>query len=53
MDTILPLVDALYSIHMDDKAFKHSIEFGVLHPLYCREAETSSGGRPSLYGTME
>jgi len=31
MDAVLPLVDALYSIYMDDKAFKHSIEFGVLY----------------------
>lgn len=31
MDSVLPLVDALYSIYMDDRAFRHSIEFGVLY----------------------
>ena len=30
-DSILPIVDALYSIYMDDKAFKESIEWGVLY----------------------
>ena len=30
-DSVLPVVDALYSIYMDDRDFKESIEWGVLY----------------------
>ena len=48
MDSVLPLVDALYSIYMDDKAFKHSIEFGVLYSSVLPGSGNIVGGRAVL-----
>lgn len=48
MDSVLPLVDALYSIYMDDKAFKHSIEFGVLYSSVLPGSGNIIGGRAVL-----
>nr|WP_206203820.1 amidohydrolase [Thermococcus sp. 21S9] len=45
MDSVLPLVDALYSIYMDDKAFKHSIEFGVLYSSVLPGSGNIIGGK--------
>ncbi len=45
MDSVLPLVEALYSIYMDDKAFKHSIEFGVLYSSILPGSGNVIGGR--------
>ncbi|ASJ04626.1 amidohydrolase [Thermococcus barossii] len=45
MDAVLPLVDALYSIYMDDKAFKHSIEFGVLYSSVLPGSGNIIGGK--------
>lgn len=48
MDSVLPLADALYSIYMDDKAFKHSIEFGVLYSSILPGSGNIIGGKGVL-----
>ena len=44
-DSVLPIVDALYSIYMDDKAFKESIEWGVLYSCVLPGSGNIIGGR--------
>jgi imidazolonepropionase-like amidohydrolase len=53
MDAVLPLVDALYSIYMDDKAFKHSIEFGVLYSSILPGSGNIIGGKAVLIKNYE
>ncbi|MCD6156767.1 MAG: amidohydrolase [Euryarchaeota archaeon] len=48
MDSVLPLVDALYSIYMDDHAFENSIEFGVLYSSVLPGSGNIIGGRGAL-----
>ncbi len=48
MDSFLPLVDAIYSIYMDDKAFKDSIQFGVLYSCVLPGSGNVIGGRAVL-----
>ncbi|HID25862.1 MAG TPA: imidazolonepropionase [Thermoplasmata archaeon] len=48
MNAVCPLVDALYSIYMDDKAFKESIEFGVLYSHVMPGSGNIVGGRTVL-----
>ncbi len=48
MDSFLPLVDALYSVYMDDKAFKDSIQFGVLYSCILPGSGNIIGGRAVL-----
>ncbi|OYT25860.1 MAG: imidazolonepropionase [Thermoprotei archaeon ex4572_64] len=45
MDTILPHLDALYSIYMDDKSFRESIEFGVLYSCVMPGSGNVIGGK--------
>ena len=44
-DTILPMVDALYSIYMDDKSFRESIEWGVLYSCILPGSGNIIGGK--------
>ena len=44
-DSILPVVDALYSIYMDDKSFRESIEWGVLYSCVLPGSGNIIGGR--------
>ena len=44
-DTVLPIVDAIYSIYMDDKSFKESIEWGVLYSCVLPGSGNIIGGR--------
>ena len=44
-DSILPIVDALYSIYMDDKSFRESIEWGVLYSCILPGSGNIIGGR--------
>lgn len=53
MDAVLPLVDALYSIYMDDKAFKHSVEFGVLYSSILPGSGNIIGGKAVLIKNYE
>jgi len=48
MESVLPLVDALYSIYMDDHAFENSIEFGVLYSSVLPGSGNVIGGRGVL-----
>lgn len=45
LDSILPLVDALNSIYMDDKSFKESIEHGVLYSCILPGSGNIIGGK--------
>lgn len=47
-ETILPLADALYSIYLDDKAFKESIEHGVLYSCVLPGSGNIIGGKGVL-----
>ncbi len=47
-DTVLPLADALYSIYLDDKAFKESIEHGVLYSCVLPGSGNIIGGKGVL-----
>jgi len=44
-DSVLPHVDALYSIYMDDKSFKESIEWGVLYSCVLPGSGNIIGGK--------
>ncbi len=44
-DSILPVADALYSVYMDDKSFKESIEWGVLYSCVLPGSGNIIGGR--------
>ncbi len=48
MDTILPYIDALASIYMDDPSFRDSIEFGVLYSCVLPGSGNIIGGRAVL-----
>ncbi len=45
LDSILPVIDALYSIYMDDKSFKESIEWGVLYSCVLPGSGNIIGGK--------
>jgi len=45
LDSILPHVDALYSIYMDDESFKESIEWGVLYSCVLPGSGNIIGGK--------
>jgi len=45
MDSILPYLDALTSIYMDDPAFRDSIEYGVLYSCVLPGSGNIIGGR--------
>ncbi len=47
-DSVLPLVDALSSVYMDDKAFRESIEFGVLYSCVLPGSGNIIGGRGAV-----
>ena len=44
-DSVLPIADALYSIYMDDKSFRESIEWGVLYSCVLPGSGNIIGGR--------
>ncbi|MCD6323685.1 MAG: amidohydrolase [Desulfurococcales archaeon] len=44
-DSVLPLVDALHSIYMDDVSFKESIEWGVLYSCVLPGSGNIIGGK--------
>lgn len=48
MDTILPHLDALASIYMDDPSFRDSVEFGVLYSCVMPGSGNVIGGRAVL-----
>jgi len=47
-ETVLPLADALYSIYLDDKAFKESIEHGILYSCVLPGSGNIIGGKGVL-----
>jgi len=47
-ETVLPLSDALYSIYLDDKAFKESIEHGILYSCVLPGSGNIIGGKGVL-----
>ena len=47
-DSVLPLVDAVYSVYMDDRAFKESVEFGVLYSCVLPGSGNIIGGRGAV-----
>jgi len=47
-DSVLPLVDALYSIYMDDAYFRESVEHGVLYSCVLPGSGNIIGGRGAL-----
>ncbi len=48
MNAIYPLVDAIHSVYMDDRAFKESVEFGVLYSHIMPGSGNIIGGRTAL-----
>ncbi len=44
-DSVLPMVDALYGVYMDDKSFRESIEWGVLYSCVLPGSGNIVGGR--------
>ncbi len=44
-DAVLPLVDSLYSIYMDDEGFKESVEWGVLYSCILPGSGNIIGGK--------
>ncbi len=48
MDSVLPLADAIHSVYMDDKAFKESIEWGVLYSCVLPGSGNVVGGRAAV-----
>ena len=48
LDSVLPLVDAVNSVYMDDKAFKESVEFGVLYSCVLPGSGNIIGGRGAI-----
>ncbi|HDO20239.1 MAG: amidohydrolase [archaeon GB-1867-097] len=45
---VLPLIDAIYSVYLDDKAFKESIEHGVLYSCILPGSGNIIGGKGVL-----
>ncbi len=45
MDSVLPLIDALYSVYLDDPSFKEAIEWGVLYSCVLPGSGNVIGGR--------
>lgn len=52
-DSVLPHVDALYSIYMDDESFKESIEWGVLYSCVLPGSGNIIGGRGVIIRNYE
>ncbi len=48
MNAIYPLVNAIHSVYMDDRAFKESVEFGVLYSHVMPGSGNIIGGRTAL-----
>ena len=48
MESVYPLADALESVYMDDRAFKESIEHGVLYSVVLPGSGNIVGGRGAL-----
>jgi len=48
MESVLPLNDALHSVYMDDKAFRESIEWGVLYSCVLPGSGNVIGGRAAV-----
>ncbi len=48
MNAIYPLVNALHSVYMDDRAFRESVEFGVLYSHVMPGSGNIIGGRTAL-----
>lgn len=48
MDSILPLVDAIFSVYMDDQYFRESVEHGVLYSCVLPGSGNIIGGRGAL-----
>lgn len=48
MNAIYPLVNAVHSVYMDDKAFRESVEFGVLYSHVMPGSGNIIGGRTAL-----
>ncbi len=48
MDSIYPLVNAIHSIYMDDRAFEESVESGVLYSTILPGSGNPIGGRAVL-----
>ena len=48
MDSIIPLIDALDSVQMDDTAFKTSIEYGVLYSCVLPGSGNIIGGMSAI-----
>ncbi|WP_048192398.1 amidohydrolase family protein [Pyrolobus fumarii] len=47
-DSVLPLVDAIYSVYMDDQYFRESVEHGVLYSCVLPGSGNIIGGRGAL-----
>ncbi len=48
MNAIYPLVNAIHSVYMDDRAFRESVEFGVLYSHIMPGSGNIIGGRTAL-----
>ncbi len=48
MESVLPLNDAVHSVYMDDKAFRESIEWGVLYSCVLPGSGNIVGGRAAV-----
>ncbi|NPA96218.1 MAG: amidohydrolase [Crenarchaeota archaeon] len=48
MDSVLPLADAIHSVYMDDKAFRDSIEHGVLYSCVLPGSGNIIGGKAAV-----
>ncbi len=48
MNAIYPLVNAIHSVYMDDRAFRESVEFGVLYSHVMPGSGNIIGGRTAL-----
>ncbi len=47
-ESVLPMVDALFSVYMDDKAFKEAIEQGTLYSCILPGSANILGGRGAI-----
>ncbi len=47
-ESVLPLVDAIYSVYMDDRYFRESVEHGVLYSCVLPGSGNIIGGRGAL-----
>ena len=48
LDSVLPYLDAIHSVYMDDPAFKDSVEHGVLYSCVLPGSGNIIGGRSAL-----